>query len=99
MAKPIGFISLFFGLLLFFSCTEPQVCDCMDMSIEIVNKTKFNDSLIANYTKTHQNEIRICNEMFENLSNNKKEAINEASKNCDSYHKFVSKKKKIAIKL
>ena len=99
MAKPIGFISLFFGFLLFFSCTEPQVCDCMDLSIEIYNKTKFNDSLIANYTKTHQNEIRICNEMFENLSNNKKEAINDASKNCDSYLNFVSiNKKKIALK-
>ena len=94
MAKPIGLISLFFGFVLFFSCTEPQVCDCMDLSIEIFNKTKFNDSLIANYTKTHQNEIRICNEMFENLSNNKKEAINDASKNCDSYLNFVSINKK-----
>jgi len=71
----------------------------MEMSIEIFNKTKFNDSLIANYTKAHENEIRICNKMFENLSSSKKEAINDASKNCDSYLMFVSiKKKKIAFK-
>jgi len=94
MSTPNWMYSLLICFFLFSACADPQVCDCMEMSIEIFNKTKFNDSLIANYTKAHENEIRICNKMFENLSSSKKEAINDASKNCDSYLKFVSIKKK-----
>ena len=94
MAKPIGFISLFFGFLLFFSCTEPQVCDCMDMSIEIFNKTKMNDSLLKTYTKSHEKEIQACNKMFQNISEKEKAAINKESKSCPSYLNFVSKNKK-----
>ena len=79
---------------MFSSCNNTQVCDCMDMSIEIFNKTKMNDSLLKTYTKLHEKEIQACNKMFENISEKEKAAINKESKSCPSYLNFVSKNKK-----
>ena len=79
---------------MFFSCNNSQVCDCMDMSIEIFNKTKMNDSLLKTYTKSHEKEIQACNKMFQNISEKEKAAINKESKRCPSYLNFVSKNKK-----
>ena len=79
---------------MFYSCNNTQVCDCMDMSIEIFNKTKMNDSLLKTYTKLHEKEIQACNKMFENISEKEKAAINKESKSCPSYLNFVSKNKK-----
>lgn len=79
---------------MFFSCNNTQVCDCMDMSIEIFNKTKMNDPLLKTYTKSHEKEIQACNKMFENISEKEKAAINKESKSCPSYLNFVSKNKK-----
>jgi hypothetical protein len=66
----------------------------MDMSIEIFNKTKMNDSLLASYKRTHEKEIQACNNMFDKGNEKENAAINKASKNCPSYVEFVSKNKK-----
>ena len=78
---------------MFYSCNNTQVCDCMDMSIEIFNKTTMNDSLLKTYTKTHEKEIQACNKMFDKISEKEKAAINKESKSCPSYIEFVAKNK------
>ena len=65
----------------------------MDMSIEIFNKTKMNDSLLKTYTKLHEKEIQACNKMFDKISEKEKAAINKESKSCPSYIEFVAKNK------
>ena len=79
---------------MFFSCNNSQVCDCMDMSIEIFNKTKMNDSLLKTYTKSHEKEIQVCNKMFDEGNERENAAINKESKSCPYYLNFVSKNKK-----
>ena len=79
---------------LFFSCNNSQVCDCMELSIEIFNKTKMNDSLLKTYTKLHEKDIQTCNKMFDEGNEKENAAINKESKNCPSYLDFVSKNKK-----